>query len=49
MWRIGVMGYSASAANVSLVLAALEHALRREGRSVQGGAGVAAAMAALER
>ena len=49
MWRIGVMGYSASAANVSLVLAALEHALRREGRSVEGGAGVAAAMAALER
>ncbi len=49
LWRIGVMGYSASAANISLVLAALEHALRREGYRVEGGAGVAAAMATLER
>jgi alanine-glyoxylate transaminase / serine-glyoxylate transaminase / serine-pyruvate transaminase len=47
MWRIGIMGYSASEANVVLVLAALEHALRAEGRRVDGGAGVAAAMAAL--
>ncbi len=47
MWRIGIMGYSASQANVVLVLAALEQALRREGRRVEGGAGVAAAMAAL--
>lgn len=47
MWRIGIMGYSASEANVVLVLAALEHALRAEGRHVDGGAGVAAAMAAL--
>jgi alanine-glyoxylate transaminase / serine-glyoxylate transaminase / serine-pyruvate transaminase len=47
MWRIGIMGYSASEANVVLVLAALEHALRVEGRRVDGGAGVAAAMAAL--
>jgi len=47
MWRIGVMGYSASEANVVLVLAALEHALRAEGCRVDGGAGVAAAMTAL--
>ena len=47
MWRIGIMGYSASQANVILVLAALEDALRREGRRIEGGAGVAAAMAAL--
>jgi alanine-glyoxylate transaminase/serine-glyoxylate transaminase/serine-pyruvate transaminase len=47
MWRIGIMGYSASEANVVLVLAALEHALRAEGHRVEGGAGVAAAMAAL--
>jgi alanine-glyoxylate transaminase/serine-glyoxylate transaminase/serine-pyruvate transaminase len=48
MWRIGIMGYSASVDNVALVLAALEHARRAEGRRVKGGAGVAAAMAALE-
>jgi alanine-glyoxylate transaminase / serine-glyoxylate transaminase / serine-pyruvate transaminase len=47
MWRIGVMGHSASEANIVLVLAALEDALRREGRRGEGGAGVAAAMAAL--
>jgi alanine-glyoxylate transaminase / serine-glyoxylate transaminase / serine-pyruvate transaminase len=47
MWRIGIMGHSASQANVVLVLAALEHALRQQGRSVEGGAGVAAALAAL--
>ncbi|HEY7059992.1 MAG TPA: alanine--glyoxylate aminotransferase family protein [Chloroflexota bacterium] len=47
MWRIGIMGYSASEANVVLILAALEHALRSEGKRVEGGAGVAAAMAAL--
>jgi alanine-glyoxylate transaminase / serine-glyoxylate transaminase / serine-pyruvate transaminase len=48
MWRIGVMGYSASAANVALVLTALEHALRLEGHRLEAGAGVAAAMATLE-
>jgi aspartate aminotransferase-like enzyme len=47
MWRVGIMGHSASQANVVLVLAALEVALRREGRRVEGGAGVAAAQAAL--
>jgi alanine-glyoxylate transaminase/serine-glyoxylate transaminase/serine-pyruvate transaminase len=47
MWRVGIMGYSASEANVALVLAALEYALVQEGRRVEGGAGVAAAMAAL--
>jgi alanine-glyoxylate transaminase/serine-glyoxylate transaminase/serine-pyruvate transaminase len=47
MWRIGVMGHSASEANIVLVLAGLEDALRREGCHCEGGAGVAAAMAAL--
>ena len=31
MWRIGVMGHSAQQANIMLFLAALEHALRRQG------------------
>ncbi|HZU06791.1 MAG TPA: alanine--glyoxylate aminotransferase family protein [Chloroflexota bacterium] len=47
LWRIGVMGYSASEPNITLVLAALAEALRREGWRADGGAGVAAALAAL--
>ena len=31
MWRIGIMGHSAQQANVILLLAALEHALARQG------------------
>jgi aspartate aminotransferase-like enzyme len=31
MWRIGTMGHSAQQANVMLLLAALEHALTRQG------------------
>ena len=31
MWRIGIMGHSAQQANVMLLLAALEHALARQG------------------
>lgn len=47
MWRVGVMGYSASEANIALVLTALEFALLEQGHGVDGGAGVAAAMATL--
>ncbi|HLI26478.1 MAG TPA: alanine--glyoxylate aminotransferase family protein [Chloroflexota bacterium] len=47
LWRIGVMGHSASEANIMLVLAALEQALQREGFRVSPGAGVAAAAAVL--
>jgi alanine-glyoxylate transaminase/serine-glyoxylate transaminase/serine-pyruvate transaminase len=47
LWRIGVMGHSASEANIMLVLAALEQALQREGFRVPPGAGVAAAAAML--
>ncbi len=47
IWRIGLMGYSASKANVLLCLGALESLLKREGYACPGGAGVAAAAAAL--
>jgi alanine-glyoxylate transaminase/serine-glyoxylate transaminase/serine-pyruvate transaminase len=42
MWRIGIMGHSAQRANVMLLLAALEHALKRQGFSAHG-SGTAAA------
>jgi alanine-glyoxylate transaminase/serine-glyoxylate transaminase/serine-pyruvate transaminase len=42
-WRIGLMGESSTAANVLLVLSALERVLPRCGYSVEGGAAVAAA------
>jgi alanine-glyoxylate transaminase/serine-glyoxylate transaminase/serine-pyruvate transaminase len=48
VWRIGLMGYSASFANVVLVLGALETLLAREGYRVPGGA-VLAAAASLEQ
>lgn len=44
-WRVGLMGVASSEANVLLFLAALEKALVDQGRSVPGGAGVAAANA----
>lgn len=44
MWRIGIMGHSAQQANVMLLLAALEHALRRQGWQ-PAGSGTAAAEA----
>lgn len=44
MWRVGVMGYSARRANVTLVLTGLEHALRQHGFIAEG-SGVAAAAA----
>lgn len=43
MWRIGVMGYSASRPNVLLLLGALEATLQREGHRLSPGAGLAAA------
>lgn len=42
-WRIGLMGYGARAANVYLVLAALEQLLAEQGYDFAHGAGVAAA------
>jgi alanine-glyoxylate transaminase/serine-glyoxylate transaminase/serine-pyruvate transaminase len=44
MWRAGVMGHSAQRANVMLLLAGLEQALRGEGYTPEG-SGVAAAAA----
>ena len=45
VWRIGLMGESSRRAHVLTVLAALEDALRAEGRSVTPGAAVGAAQA----
>jgi alanine-glyoxylate transaminase / serine-glyoxylate transaminase / serine-pyruvate transaminase len=42
MWRIGVMGHSAQQGNVMLLLAALEHSLKRQGFAPNG-SGIAAA------
>ena len=44
VWRIGLMGESSRQENVLAVLAALEQALARQGRKVQPGAAVAAAL-----
>ncbi len=41
-WRIGLMGYGSTAANVTLVLAALETCLRDLGHPVEPGAALAA-------
>lgn len=43
IWRVGLMGYSSSAANVVFFLAALSDALRRQGAKTDLGAGLAAA------
>jgi alanine-glyoxylate transaminase/serine-glyoxylate transaminase/serine-pyruvate transaminase len=48
MWRVGVMGHSAQRANVMLVLAGLEQALRAHGVTPLGG-GTAAAAAVYDR
>ena len=45
VWRIGLMGHSASRQNVLIGLAALEHVLRAEGWRCAAGAGVDAARA----
>jgi len=42
-WRVGLMGYGSTAANVTLILAALETCLRDLGHHVEPGAAVAAA------
>jgi len=46
VWRIGLMGESSRRAHVLTVLAALEDALRADGRTLKAGAAVAAAHAA---
>ena len=46
VWRIGLMGESSRRTSVLAVLAALEDALRAEGRRITAGAGVQAAQAA---
>lgn len=48
IWRIGLMGAGSTANNVLLVLAAIAGALRAQGRRLEGGAGVAAALDILE-
>jgi alanine-glyoxylate transaminase/serine-glyoxylate transaminase/serine-pyruvate transaminase len=49
IWRIGLMGYSCSEANVLLLLAALEKVLAEKGMKVAPGAGTAGAQQALAR
>jgi alanine-glyoxylate transaminase/serine-glyoxylate transaminase/serine-pyruvate transaminase len=49
VWRIGLMGESSRSSHVLVVLAALEDALRAEGRAVTPGSAVAAAHAAYAR
>jgi alanine-glyoxylate transaminase/serine-glyoxylate transaminase/serine-pyruvate transaminase len=44
VWRIGLMGYASNPTNVRLCLAALEHALMRQGLSVGGGIAAADAI-----
>jgi alanine-glyoxylate transaminase/serine-glyoxylate transaminase/serine-pyruvate transaminase len=44
-WRIGLMGYNSEPKNVMLVLAAMEHVLRKFGAKIPAGSGVAAAAA----
>jgi alanine-glyoxylate transaminase/serine-glyoxylate transaminase/serine-pyruvate transaminase len=49
VWRIGLMGESSRRASVLAVLAALEDALRAEGRKVSPGSSLAAAQAVYAR
>jgi alanine-glyoxylate transaminase/serine-glyoxylate transaminase/serine-pyruvate transaminase len=44
VWRIGLMGYNATAENILLLLTRLEGLLRAEGFKLRKGAGVAAAL-----
>ncbi|HET8722866.1 MAG TPA: alanine--glyoxylate aminotransferase family protein [Anaeromyxobacteraceae bacterium] len=48
LWRIGLMGYGSTQANVVTVLSAIEQALRKQGRKVPPGAAVSAALAAYD-
>jgi alanine-glyoxylate transaminase / serine-glyoxylate transaminase / serine-pyruvate transaminase len=43
VWRIGLMGYGSRAANVLLLLSALEQLLAEQGHRFEGGASIAAA------
>ena len=49
VWRVGMMGYGASEANVLTLLNALEETLTAEGLPVERGSGVAAAAQALPK
>ncbi len=49
IWRIGLMGHAANARNVYTVLGALENILSAEGQSLERGAAIRAAQAALAR
>jgi alanine-glyoxylate transaminase/serine-glyoxylate transaminase/serine-pyruvate transaminase len=49
IWRIGLMGTSCSESNVLLLVSALEKILPEEGLKLPAGAGVAAAVQALQR
>jgi alanine-glyoxylate transaminase/serine-glyoxylate transaminase/serine-pyruvate transaminase len=44
VWRVGLMGESSSQANVLAVLAALEQALREQGKAIVPGVACAAAL-----
>jgi len=46
VWRVGLMGESSTQANVLAVLAALEQALRKQGKAVEPGVACAAALKA---
>lgn len=47
VWRIGLMGFSSTAANVLLIIGALCQAMAAQGRSIDAAAGLAAASAVL--
>ena len=47
IWRVGLMGYNSTPANVFYVLSALEEALVVQGFEVPSGAGLAAAQQAM--
>jgi len=49
VWRIGLMGINSTERNVILVLEALERALKKEGRQIEFGEGVSAAMEKLSQ
>ena len=48
IWRIGLMGHSSTIENALLLLSSMEKSLVAEGYSMQSGAGVKAAIAAME-
>jgi alanine-glyoxylate transaminase/serine-glyoxylate transaminase/serine-pyruvate transaminase len=48
IWRVGLMGYTSSRANIVLFLSALEDVLRANGAKIETGAGSAAAIQMLD-